>query len=99
MTIDYILDYVMNTPTNTNRKVLIDLLESLDIEVENKKYSVEEIADYVMNSSYNTNKAVLIDMIRSINKEGGGDDEWITILDYTFSLDEELKNKNNDRTL
>lgn len=80
MTIDYIVDYVMNSPMNTNRQILTDLLESLDIEVENKRYSVEEIANYVMNSSYNTNKAILIDMIESINKDdGGGEDEGIIL--------------------
>ena len=64
MTINDIVKYVMDDPLDTNRVILIRLLNELENEPEKEIYFVEDIVDYVMNTRYNTNRQVLISMLR-----------------------------------
>lgn len=73
-----VLDYIMNTPYNTNWAVLKSLVGNS-----------EELYKYIIETPYNMNRAVLSGILDKID-EGGGEDE--DILEYPYLLLDTSKN-------
>lgn len=73
-----VLDYIMNTPYNTNWAVLKTLVGDN-----------EELYKYITETPYNMNRAVLSGILDRID-EGGGEDE--DILEYPYLLLDTFKN-------
>ena len=73
-----ILDYIMNTPYNTNWAVLKSLVGDS-----------KELYKYITETPYNMNRAVLSGILDKID-EGGGEDE--DILEYPYLLLDTSKN-------
>lgn len=73
-----VLDYIMNTPYNTNWAVLKSLVGDS-----------EELYKYITKTPYNMNRAVLSGILDKID-EGGGEDE--DILEYPYLLLDTSKN-------
>lgn len=65
MNIRTILDYVMYTRRNTNRKILAELLRAFGGSTDGRFFS-DDVINYVMHTRYNTNRAVLETMLRNM---------------------------------
>ena len=75
-----VLDYIMNTPHNTNWAVLKTIVGDN-----------EELYKYITETPYNMNRAVLSGILDRID-EGGGEDEDEDILEYPYLLLDTFKN-------
>lgn len=75
MNIHKILDYCMYSPENTNKAILIEMLERLGGQPDGH-FSIEDVVDYVMHTKWNTNRAVLETMLKNLKNE---EKEWTLV--------------------